>query len=174
MRFLILGLLVAFATLGSPHVASADSPPAAGDGLMAPDLDAPPPATADTPSTTPPAPDPVEDPSAYASAVSDAVKAGKWLVLAGLLLVGLIAFLRHVVFHKVDWFMTKRGGLVLAAGTSFLVTLGTALAAGQAFNWQLLAAALAVGAGAIGLFHGGKDAAAKPATQPPPVPLRSR
>ena len=175
MRFLILGLLVAFATLGSPHVASADSPPAAGDGLIAPDLDAPPPATLDAPSTTPPLPDPTTDPGSYVSAVTALAKAGKWMALVGALLVGIIFVLRRFVFGGVDWFQTNRGGATLAIGTAFLAGFGTALSA----NLSLATAAsagLAFAMAAVATYVGPKKLATVDPVlgQPPPVPLRSR
>jgi hypothetical protein len=88
--------------------------------------------------------------------VIDAIRGGRWMAMFGLMLVGLVAAARWGLGRVVPWFKTDRGGTVLAAATAFLTVLGSGLAAGAAFGLDLVSAAFAAAAAAIGLFTGAK------------------
>jgi hypothetical protein len=134
---------------GTPRPSSS-APPSTSIGTPAP--------AAPTPDAIeiPPAPDPAADLGGYARAVVDAVRGGRWLVTFGLLLVGLVAAARWGLGRVVPWFLTDRGGTILAAVTAFVAVVGSGLAAGIPLGVDLLGAAVAAGAGAIGLFTGAK------------------
>jgi hypothetical protein len=106
--------------------------------------------------TAPAAVDPTTDLGGYARAVIDAIRGGRWMAMFGLMLVGLVAAARWGLGRVVPWFKTDRGGTVLAAATAFMAVLGSGLAAGAAFGLDLVSAALAAAAAAIGLFTGAK------------------
>ena len=159
--------------LSTPHSAEAN-PPAAPPGaeLLVP-AELAPPATLDAPSTTPPVPDPAADPGAYISAVTALAKAGKWLALAGALLVGLVFLLRNFVLGGVSWFQTNRGGALLAICTAFLVGFGSALGGGLPFGGAA-SAGLALMLATVGAYVIPRKVATTDPAKPPPVPLRAR
>ena len=115
-------------------------------------------AAAPTPAkaTAPAVSDPTTDLGGYARAVIDAIRGGRWMAMFGLMLVGMVAAARWGLGRVVPWFKTDRGGTVLAAATAFLAVLGSGLAAGATFGLDLVSAAFAAAAAAIGLFTGAK------------------
>lgn len=111
---------------------------------------------ADKPSDKPSAPtvpDPETDAAGFFKALLDAATTGKWKVLAGLVLVGLVYATRRWVFGKVSWFQTKLGGVVLALGLSLAGTFGLALASGSAVTMAVLLNALSTAVAAAGLWQ---------------------
>lgn len=92
-----------------------------------------------------------------AKGVYDALKGGKWLVAFGGSLMLLVWFLRAVVFGRVAWFKTKRGGAVLGIGTATILGIGTALFAGGDVSLGLIASIVAAKWTAAGAWGHVKD-----------------
>lgn len=129
-------------------------------GLMAP-LDAGPDGLLGTsPSAAPPLPNPEADTAGYVKSVSDAVKAGKWLVACALLVNLLVFGLRRWGAKVVPWFGEKSGGYFLATSTSLALATATQAYAGKVDLWVLLEAA-GLAMTAIGQHQTGKDKAGR-------------
>lgn len=94
-------------------------------------------------------PDP-SDPSAFVSALSAAITARRWGVLAALLVIALVWLARRYAPQKWPWLRTDRGGAVLALVGSVLVTVCADLASGHAFSVAWLLDAIMLGMTAAG------------------------
>jgi len=94
-----------------------------------------------------------EAPADTADEVYQALKAGKWLVAFGGVLMFLIWGIRaFLAWREVEWFEGDLGGNVLAFGTSFGLAIATALLAGQPLSLGLFTAAAGAAWGAKGIW----------------------
>jgi len=138
-------------------------------GLGALATHAAPPADAGEPAPTVPLPeDPVaddEDPIGVAKKIYDAIRSGEYVVALGLVLVLLVSILRYAA-KRIEWFETTLGKWILAFAVAVFVTLGTALAAGEAITFALIANGLGAGFAAAGIYQATKDVRERPI--PPP------
>lgn len=100
-----------------------------------------------------PAPDPESDTGGFLKAIYDAATSGKWKVLAGLVLVGLVFLTRKWIAPRVKWFSTKLGGATLALLLSLGATFGLALASGAALSIGMALSALSTAVTAAGLWQ---------------------
>lgn len=103
---------------------------------------------ADTDAATP------DDAEAHAEDVYDAVTSGRWLVVAGLVLMAIVKLLREAgtaIGGRWRWLATDRGGAVVAMALPILAQVGMLLASGRAPTASGLAGAIAAGAVASGL-----------------------
>ena len=91
-------------------------------------------------------PDPSKDLGGYAKALYDATAGHHWVLLVGLVLMGVTWGVRKLVpmIHgKVGaWLNTDRGGALLSLGLGLVGGIATAFAAGKAVTFQLLASAV--------------------------------
>lgn len=94
-------------------------------------------------------PDP-SDPSAFVAALSSAITAHRWSVLAALLVIALVWLARRYGPMKWEWLRGDRGGAALALVGSILVTLATDIASGKSFSALWLMDALMLGMTAAG------------------------
>jgi hypothetical protein len=85
--------------------------------------------------STPPAvaaPDPAADPVGWAKGIYDAVRGGRWAMVAGLLLVGVVYATRRWLLKEWAWAQSDVGGLVMVPA---LALLGMAANAAMAGTW---------------------------------------
>lgn len=101
------------------------------------------------PMPTPPF-DPYEHPGAFIAELYRAATSGQWLIVAGLVLLGVSLGLRLLAVKVWSWFATTLGALVLTSAVGFTAYLGGALAAGVTPGWTTIAAA----AGSIAISAG--------------------
>lgn len=102
-----------------------------------------------------------ENPGGTAADIYGAIKAGKWIVVFGGVLLFAVWGLRLalVSWIKIKWLSTKRGGQTLAFGTSFGLSIGTAALVGQAPSVDLIMGAAGIAWGAAGVWGHLKDEA---------------
>jgi len=95
-----------------------------------------------------------------ASGLLSALKAGRWLVAAGfiLLLVGMGARKLIGLIAK-DWSKTKTGGKMIGAGSAFAVAVGAGLSMGSGFSLDLILGAIGLAGAAAGLWSLAPDVA---------------
>jgi len=83
-----------------------------------------------------------EEPVTTARELYDALKAGKWLVAFGGILMFLVWGIRATLSRfNFAWSKGELAGNMIAFGTAFVLAIGTALAAGQGLSLGLLTAA---------------------------------
>lgn len=87
----------------------------------------------------------------------DAIRAGRWFIALGGLLMLFVWGVRQFLAPRWDWFKTQTGGRVLAFGAALLTALGTALVADQPPNLSLFVGALTMAWTAAGQWHDVKD-----------------
>jgi hypothetical protein len=114
----------------------------------------------EAPSAAASLPDPGADLAGYVKSISDAVKAGKWLVLAALVVNLLVWALRKWGARLIPWFGSTLGGYTLAIGSGFLVALA-ASAYTERLSVSVLLEALALAFTAIGAHQANKDRAGR-------------
>jgi hypothetical protein len=122
-RVFLLVLILLSVLVGCSAVRAEEAPPP-GDSVsvVAPAVVAP----ATQPVVAPAAvPDPGADPIGYAQSTVSAAKAGKWLALVGLLIIGLVWCVRRWGSKLVPWLGTDRGGVATALVCGFLVSLAS-------------------------------------------------
>jgi hypothetical protein len=146
-RIRIATLAIMLVVIGA-GVAYAD-----GSAVTIPPMDAGPAVTAPVASTVPPAiATPDADPSGFLRLLVDAATSGKWKVLAGLVLMGLVFITRRWIAPRVKWFQSRSGGVALGVALSLLATFGLALAASVPLTLSLTLSALSTAVTAAGLW----------------------
>lgn len=113
--------------------------------------------------------DPEKDPEGWAKATYDAIKAGRWLAVAGFVLMGVVLIFRRLVLQRWKWLQTDRGGVIATLAISFLGALAHSFAAGAGFSWSLLLGALGVAWAASGGWSQLKRLISPPDKKPEPV-----
>lgn len=91
-----------------------------------------------------------DDPEAIAENAYDAMKSGRWLVLVGLVLMGLVKLVRKFGGQAIPWLLTDRGGVATALGLAALSEIALLLASGRAPTLSGLMGALAAAWAASG------------------------
>ncbi len=158
-------VLIAYGIAGTGAILHAAD---AGSSAVASEAAAP--AEAATPAASAPeaTPAPVAaQPDPFSAAIA-AAKQGRWLVVFGVVLVGVVALIRRKqgwLVAKVAWLRSDRGGAVLVLFLGFLAEVATSLAANNTAppgTVAALSAAVAAGGRAIlkGLFTSSKPAGA--------------
>ena len=94
--------------------------------------------------------DPAKDLEGWAKATYAAVKAGKWLAVAGFVLMGAVLITRRFGGEVWPWLKTDRGGVAATLALSFFGALAHSLAADTGPSWSTLLAALGVAWAASG------------------------
>jgi hypothetical protein len=89
-------------------------------------------------------PDPGEDTGGFAEATYSAIKAGQWLVAAGLVLIGLVYLARRFGGKVWPFLATDRGGVVATLVLSLVGAVAHSLAVGEPMSLAMLMAALGV------------------------------
>ena len=85
----------------------------------------------------------------------DLAKAGKWVAALGAFMFVLIAVFRKFIFHRVDWFQTKKGGYVAAGGIALATIIGLSIKLG--FSVDVVLAGLTAAGFATGLHTTAND-----------------
>ena len=97
------------------------------------------------------------DPIGTAGQIFADVKAGSWLAAFGGLLFFVVLALRVGLGFFWEFWVTKKGGFILAGITTSIMTLATAWVGGAGFSLQLLISAIFAAAGAAGAHGWVKD-----------------
>lgn len=111
-----------------------------------------PPAEAPAPSVA--FPDLGADPVGFATSLYEAVRSGRWALVAGALLIGVTFAVRRWVLGGWAWAQTDRGGVVLAGLLALAGALANATLAGTWPDGKALLAALQVALVAMGGYAG--------------------
>jgi hypothetical protein len=99
-----------------------------------------------------PVPNPVEDLGGFFETLYAKLQSSEWLVAFGIGLIGLVEVVKRglpwiagmLSWDRVKtWMQTRLGKTIIAVGTATLLTMGTTLAAGEGFSWQMVTTALA-------------------------------
>jgi hypothetical protein len=90
-----------------------------------------------------------EDLRTDAKEIETLVRAGKYAMALGALLLLLVAVFRKWIFGRVDWFQTKKGGYAAAGGMALATMIGLTLTVG--FSIDVIAAGIAAASIASGL-----------------------
>ena len=117
---------------------------------------------------------PDTDAAGWARALYDAFTSGRWKIVAGLSMLGVVYAIRFVASKWIPWFKTKTGGFLLGFAVALLTTLGAAFAADAPVSLGLLLSALGTAATAAGLWGWIKDklpALGKPVSDSTSVPV---
>jgi len=86
----------------------------------------------------------------------DLGKAGKWVGMLGAFMLFLVAMFRKVIFARVAWFQTKRGGYAAAGGIALGTIIGLSIKLG--FSIDAVLAGLSAAGLATGLHTIANDA----------------
>lgn len=155
---IILGLSIMLA--GGLYARTVEAAPDA-PGLIDPFAGDAGPAAAPAPVAT--SPDPAIDPVGWARSVYDAVRGGRWAMVAGLFLVGVTYATRKWLLPRWRWAQSDRGGLFLVALLAVLGMASNAAIAGKIPDGSAAMAALEALVTAIAAYVAAKKLA-KPAS----------
>lgn len=121
-----------------------------------------------------------DEPEAVAENMYDAIKSGRWLVLAGLVLMVLVKLVRRYGGQAMPWLLTDRGGVVTALSLALIGEIALVLTSGRSMTFSGLMGAL----GAAWTASGGwvqlqrlirprdkPPAPPAPVVVPPPTPV---
>jgi len=113
-------------------------------------------------------PDPAADPSGYLLLILNAVQGRQWIVLAGLVVIGVVWVVRTYGAKWLPWLSTAKGGATLSLVVGILGSVALVLLGGKGFSWKAIIDGALLAFISSGGFTVVKNLLAKPPAPPTP------